>query len=1162
MPAAAKSNENGHSSPHTSSRLKKHHHSDGIPESQTHQDPFFSTSGKKGSFFQAKLTVNRIHDSYEREADQVSEEVVQNISSGREGGFFPPAAPYSGQGDTSVRRSAFFQRKPAFESPTELEQNSANTPELQTKRSVTMIPPLQRMPAFESPTDMEENSAARDDIHRSVQQNPVKTTPPAPAVHRRDDEIAGDGSGDDNLQLSSKAQSQEGQVNSGFESRLKSTKGRGTPIEAGTRQKMESAFGADFSEVRIHTGSEAESMNNKVFAHAFTHGKDIYFNQNKYQPGTREGSRLLAHELTHVVQQGGATKTGVQRKAVTSVNQSAPTMVQRLGIQDALDYFADKANNIPGFAMLTVILGFNPINGRDVPRNAANIFRGIMGFLPGGDLIWQALNNHGIFTQVGDWITRQLDTLGDIGNSIKNALRNFLDSLSWTDIFDLGGVWRRAVRIFTDPIDRIISFVRGLVTDILNFIRDAILRPLASLAEGTRGWDLLIAVLGFNPITGDPVPRTADTLIGGFMKLIGQEEVWANIQRANAIPRAWAWFQGTLGQLIGFVSQIPALFIKALKSLEIIDMVLVPRAFIKIGKVFAGFVGDFISWALNAVWELLKIIFEVVAPGAIPYLNKTAAAFKTILANPMGFVRNLVKAGKLGFEIFKNNFVSILKDVLIDWLTGTLAGAGIYIPQSLDFLEILKFILSILGISWANIRAKLVKYFGEGPVVVLEEGFELIKLLVTEGPAAAWEKIKEHIANLKDTVISEIISWVTKTVVEKAVIKITTALIPGAGFIQAIITIYDVILVFIQRLQKIIQVAMAFLNSIVQIASGNIMPAAQKIVNTLKGILTLAVSFLAGFAGLGKISDAIQNVLKKIRDPIDKAIDKMVAWVAAKAKGFLKKKDEDKHQQIATAASGELKQGDDNLKTYAELRNAKIEKAKQIEQSYQGQLKEGMKIKISFADPVKDQEDKALDYTVTIAPNNTDVTGKKPISDEFKLKLGSNYLVNHTASGGWELGVVSKEQIVGETKITFFNIMSGDKKGTSFGLPNEKLKDDIEKGTEQIIKPYNNQAKGDPSGPYAHLPDPPNVGPYKEFTSDQKAKIIQANINKNGKLVSDKSGKELDPAEMRAKGKKVNPNEVNIDHKWPRSEGGWNTYANAQALSFSENLKKLAKLPV
>ena len=76
---------------------------------------------------------------------------------------------------------------------------------------------------------------------------------------------------------------------------------------------MESAFGADFSGVRIHAGSAAAGLSRDIQAHAFTHGSDIYFNHGQYDPHTDGGRRLLAHELTHVVQQRGASS--IQRVA-------------------------------------------------------------------------------------------------------------------------------------------------------------------------------------------------------------------------------------------------------------------------------------------------------------------------------------------------------------------------------------------------------------------------------------------------------------------------------------------------------------------------------------------------------------------------------------------------------------------------------------------------------------------------------------------------------------------------------------------------------------------------------------------------------------------------------------------------------------------------------
>ena len=76
------------------------------------------------------------------------------------------------------------------------------------------------------------------------------------------------------------------------------------------RAHMESAFGADFGNVRLHTDANADVLNRTLGADAFTTGRDIYFRQGRYDPDGTSGRRLLAHELTHVVQQAGSTPQG------------------------------------------------------------------------------------------------------------------------------------------------------------------------------------------------------------------------------------------------------------------------------------------------------------------------------------------------------------------------------------------------------------------------------------------------------------------------------------------------------------------------------------------------------------------------------------------------------------------------------------------------------------------------------------------------------------------------------------------------------------------------------------------------------------------------------------------------------------------------------------
>ena len=116
---------------------------------------------------------------------------------------------------------------------------------------------------------------------------------------------------------------------------INQTSGNGHPLDGNTRTFMESRFGADFNHVRIHTGSTAESLNTGLNARAFTHGSDIYFNRAQYNPASLEGKKLLAHELTHVVQQrSNITPKRIQREllvqnpGVAFINDATNTNAQ------------------------------------------------------------------------------------------------------------------------------------------------------------------------------------------------------------------------------------------------------------------------------------------------------------------------------------------------------------------------------------------------------------------------------------------------------------------------------------------------------------------------------------------------------------------------------------------------------------------------------------------------------------------------------------------------------------------------------------------------------------------------------------------------------------------------------------------------------------------
>jgi tetratricopeptide (TPR) repeat protein len=127
------------------------------------------------------------------------------------------------------------------------------------------------------------------------------------------------------------------------EQQLGSSRGNGQPLPSPARERMESAFGASFEGVTLHTDGDADQLTRQVDAVAFTHGRDIYFSSGSFAPDSTGGQKLLAHELTHVVQQRSGRKVTVgaaHDPAESEADQVAEAVVQRLqrhAAQQSLD---------------------------------------------------------------------------------------------------------------------------------------------------------------------------------------------------------------------------------------------------------------------------------------------------------------------------------------------------------------------------------------------------------------------------------------------------------------------------------------------------------------------------------------------------------------------------------------------------------------------------------------------------------------------------------------------------------------------------------------------------------------------------------------------------------------------------------------------------------
>ncbi|NEO78022.1 MAG: DUF4157 domain-containing protein [Moorea sp. SIO4G3] len=124
----------------------------------------------------------------------------------------------------------------------------------------------------------------------------------SPQIGSKEEEVIGT----PQLEIQRKPLTGETDAPKNLEGSIKEARGRGKPLDDQIRRPLEQAMGADFSGVRVHTDAQSDLLNQSIQAKAFTTGQDVFFRQGEYQLGSRGGQELIAHELTHVVQQNGA----------------------------------------------------------------------------------------------------------------------------------------------------------------------------------------------------------------------------------------------------------------------------------------------------------------------------------------------------------------------------------------------------------------------------------------------------------------------------------------------------------------------------------------------------------------------------------------------------------------------------------------------------------------------------------------------------------------------------------------------------------------------------------------------------------------------------------------------------------------------------------------
>jgi hypothetical protein len=611
---------------------------------------------------------------------------------------------------------------------------------------------------------------------------------------------------------------------------LEATRGSGEPLARDVRGFMEPRFGRDFDAVRVHTDARAGGLARQLRAQAFTRGADIYFASGKYGPYSPAGKRLLAHELTHVIQQ-----------------RSVPDLQRRITSGGERDYFEREAD----------AAAEKVVSGNEKP-----------GGLP--------ITPVSVLTLTGERST----STSSVGNG--GAIQ--LWGWGWVS---------RGIRSVARGVSKGVEWVGGKIAEGGKFL----LGKIAPWFKSIPGYDLLTLILGKDPVSGKEVKRGGVAVVRAVMGLVpGGRAMFENLNKAGAITRAVDWISTEIAKLDLSFAAIKALFGEAWNALSPADIFNPRGAFAKLKRIFYPPIARILAFARKIGGKVLEFIFEGVLTmvGApvkkiMAILNKGAAVLNKILKNPIGFVKNLVKAVGLGVKNFAKNILKHLKKGIVGWLFGALKSADIELPKEFDLKGVFFLVAQILGLTYANIRAKIVEKLGPGGeriVSAIEKGVSFVRDLVKRGPVVLWEKVQESLSNIKDMVFGAIKDWVVKTIVVKAIEKVLSFLNPAGAVVQAIIAIYNTVMFFVERYQQIVAFAEAVFDSIAAIASGVLGKAAAAVEGAMSRTLPVIISFLARLIGLGGIAKKIQEIIQKIRKPVDRALDKVIGWIINKGRAL------------------------------------------------------------------------------------------------------------------------------------------------------------------------------------------------------------------------------------------------------------------------------------
>ncbi len=290
---------------------------------------------------------------------------------------------------------------------------------------------------------------------------------------------------------------------------------------------------------------------------------------------------------------------------------------------------------------------------------------------------------------------------------------------------------------------------------------------------------------------------------------------------------------------------------------------------------------EFIKTVGKTIFQLADLLLTI--------LTRMAGLIWDIVKHPIRFFETLVGGLVRGIKDFVANIGTYMQEAFWTWVTGTTSAKGIRLSSGSGVESLLGIVLQVLALTPADLRASAEKILGKEFMQVFDKGMHLaekalepVTILLTKGPGALWEWIKETLASTIQSTFDRIRESVFNTFVEKALKWIAGFFIPGGGFVKVVKAVFRAFQFVVENLERIKHFFNSVFDSMEAATQGKTEAVASRIVTGLKLGIVMALDFLAKQIGFGAIVDSVQRIIQSLRRPIVAAVE----WVLNKIKPF------------------------------------------------------------------------------------------------------------------------------------------------------------------------------------------------------------------------------------------------------------------------------------